>query len=205
MFVPCIAGLSIKTNIVHWTSLIQSDPKKCIHILTWKIIKSVYTFWATLYMFIDMRLLHVSAPTCQPQEASLSLWVTWKLGQLCGASKMYKKSVWDVHNVKKNKSRPEYTISEKHGETESDVIDFVSPCYSLLVYSGCDSLRFTLCTSHTLFLYILEALHSCLSFHVTHKDKDAPWRWHVGAETCRSRIAINIHWRNPVHSVGFYT
>jgi hypothetical protein len=45
----------------------------------------------------------------------------------------------------------------------------------------------------------------CLSFHVTHKDKDAPWGWHVGAGTCRSCIVINIYWRDPVHSVGFYT
>jgi hypothetical protein len=36
-----------------------------------------------------------------------------------------------------------------------------------------------------------EAVHSCLSFHVTHEDKDAPWGWHIGAETCRSRIIIN--------------
>jgi hypothetical protein len=50
-----------------------------------------------------------------------------------------------------------------------------------------------------------EALHSCLSFHVTHKDKDTPWGWHAGAETCTSCIAINIYGRNPVHSVGFYT
>jgi hypothetical protein len=32
---------------------------------------------------------------------------------------------------------------------------------------------------------------SCLSFHVTHEDKDAPWGWYVGAETCRSLIIIN--------------
>jgi hypothetical protein len=37
-------------------------------------------------MFIAMRFLHVSAPTCHPQGASLSLWVTWKLRQLCRAS-----------------------------------------------------------------------------------------------------------------------
>jgi hypothetical protein len=43
------------------------------------------------------------------------------------------------------------------------------------------------------------------SFHETHEDKDALWGWHVGAETCRSRIAINIYGRNQVHSVGFYT
>jgi hypothetical protein len=33
-----------------------------------------------------MRLLHVSAPTCHPQRASMSLWVPWKLRQLCRAS-----------------------------------------------------------------------------------------------------------------------
>jgi hypothetical protein len=55
-------------------------------------------------------------------------------------------------------------------------------------------------TDHT-----VHVTRGCLSFHVTHKDKDAPWGRHVGAETCRSRIAINIYWRDPVHSVGFYT
>jgi hypothetical protein len=35
----------------------------------------------------------------------------------------------------------------------------------------------------------LKPAHSaqCLVLH-THKDKDAPWGWHVGAETCRSCI-----------------
>jgi hypothetical protein len=45
MFVPCIAGLCIKTNTVHLVSSI------CL---------------------LLMRLLHVSAPTCHPQGASLS-------------------------------------------------------------------------------------------------------------------------------------
>jgi hypothetical protein len=45
-------------------------------------------------------------------------------------------------------------------------------------------------TDHT-----VHVTKGCLRFHVTHKDTDAPWGWHVGAETCRSRIAINIYWR----------
>jgi hypothetical protein len=55
-------------------------------------------------------------------------------------------------------------------------------------------------TDHT-----VHVTRGCLSFRVTHKDKDAPWGWHIGAETCRSPIVMNIYWRDPVHSVDFYT
>jgi hypothetical protein len=72
--------------------------------------------------------------------------------------------------------------------------------YLPIVYSRYDRFCFTMLFTYCVFLvvincglhpllYILEAVHSCLSFHVTHEDKDAPWGWHVGVETCRSRIS----------------
>jgi hypothetical protein len=57
-------------------------------------------------VFIIIRLLHVSAPTCHPQGASLSSWVTWKLRQLCTASKIYKRVVTHNHVTHEDKYAP---------------------------------------------------------------------------------------------------
>jgi hypothetical protein len=143
MFIPCIAGLHVKTNTVHW-------------------VTSIY-----VYCYV--------APTCYgtyvPSSGSVFVLVS------------YLKS-----------------------KTASGNVNCV---ICVLVLWWCSGLCFptqnrtTPQNRHT--DHTVHVTRGCLSFQVTHKDKDAPWGWHVGAETCRSRIAINMYWRNPVHSVGFYT
>jgi hypothetical protein len=127
MFVPCIAGLCIENQ---------------------------HCALGFVNVFIIIRLLHVSAPACHPQGASLSSWVMWKLMQLCMAS---------------------------------GNVNLCALCASL----WCCTVQHHKPAHRAHKFTLPEAVHSCISFHITHTDRDAPWGWHVGAETCRSCIIIN--------------